>query len=95
MRPKCCCKIRFCPKYRDFKPEGVAHTELETVNLTAEEAEALHLKNLKELQQTEAAKAMCISQSTFQRIITSAHKKISEALLGGKAIKILEKEIKK
>jgi len=31
---------------------------------------------------------MKISQSTLQRILTSARKKVAEALIGGKAIKI-------
>jgi len=31
---------------------------------------------------------MKVSQSTLQRILTSAHKKVAEALIEGKAIKI-------
>jgi hypothetical protein len=58
------------------------------VELGAEEAEALRLKHIKELEQTEAAEKMGVSQSTFQRILASAHKKITEALIYGKAIKI-------
>lgn len=38
------------------------------------------------LDQGECAKRMKISQSTFQRILTSAHAKVSEALVKGKAI---------
>ena len=61
---------------------------LETVKLTAEELEALRLKNLKDLDQTQCAEMMKTSQSTFQRILSSAYKKITEALVIGKAIKI-------
>jgi len=61
---------------------------LEVVELTTEELEALRLKNVKDLKQTEAAEKMNTSQSTFQRILASAYKKISEALIEGKAIKI-------
>ncbi len=61
---------------------------LEVIELTTEEVEALRLKNIKDLEQTEAAKKMNTSQSTFQRILASAYKKISEALIEGKAIKI-------
>lgn len=64
---------------------------LEEVELTAEEAEALRLKNIKELDQSECARKMNTSQSTFQRILSSAYKKISRALIEGKAIKIIKK----
>ena len=64
--------------------------ELEMVELTAEEVEALRLRNIGELEQEEAAKKMNTSQSTFQRILSSAYKKITEALIEGKAIKIIK-----
>ncbi|OIO49719.1 MAG: hypothetical protein AUJ39_00490 [Parcubacteria group bacterium CG1_02_42_13] len=63
---------------------------LEVIELTTEEAEALRLRNIKDLEQTEAAKKMNTSQSTFQRILSSAYKKITEALIEGKAIKIIK-----
>jgi len=63
---------------------------LEIIELTAEEAEALRLRNIKDLEQEEAAKKMNTSQSTFQRILSSAYKKITEALIEGKAIKIIK-----
>ena len=63
---------------------------LEVMELTVEEIEALRLKNSKELDQTECAKKMKTSQSTFQRILSSAYKKITKALIEGKAIKIIK-----
>ena len=62
---------------------------LDVIKLTAEEAEALRLKNIKDLDQIECAKLMNTSQSTFQRILSSAYKKISQALIEGKAIEII------
>jgi len=62
---------------------------LEIVELTAEEMEALRLKNIKDLDQEQAAKEMNTSQSTFQRILSSSYRKISDALINGKAIKII------
>ena len=62
---------------------------LDVVELSAEEVEALRLKNIRDLDQVEAAKLMNTSQSTFQRILASAYKKISQALIEGKAIKIV------
>ncbi len=64
---------------------------LDIVELTLEEAEALRLKNAEGLSQTECAKKMETSQSTFQRILSSAYNKISDALVNGKAIKINNK----
>jgi len=63
---------------------------LEIIELTTEEAEALRLRNIKDLEQKEAARKMNTSQSTFQRILSSAYKKITEALIEGKAIKIIK-----
>ena len=60
------------------------------IELTTEEAEALRLRNIKDLEQEEAAKRMNTSQSTYQRILSSAYKKITEALIEGKAIKIIK-----
>lgn len=63
---------------------------LDIIELTTEEVEALRLKNIKDLDQTEAAEKMKTSRSTFQRILTSACKKVSKALIEGKAIKIIK-----
>jgi len=64
---------------------------LGVIELTVEETEALRLKNMKNLKQEEAAKSMNTSQSTFQRILSSAYKKITKALIEGRAIKIIKK----
>ena len=89
-RPKLCRKIRFDPEITYFKPQGVPMRFLNIVELTVEEAEALRLKNIKDLDQIEAAKMMKTSRSTFQRILSSAYKKMTEALIEGKAIKIVK-----
>lgn len=87
-RPRLCRRIRFNPNVIYFKPRGVPLRLLEEVILTTEELEAIRLKNIEGLEQTEASNKMNTSQSTFQRILTSAYKKITEALIEGKAIKI-------
>lgn len=87
-RPRLCRRIRFNPRAKYFKPQGVPMAHLEVIELTAEEAEALRLKNVENLDQIQAAKKMNTSQSTFQRILSSAYKKISQAIIEGKAIKI-------
>ena len=90
VRPRLCRRIRFSPNVIYFKPQGVPMRHLEIVELTTEEAEALRLRNIKDLEQEVAAKKMNTSQSTFQRILSSAYKKITEALIEGKAIKIIK-----
>lgn len=88
-RPRLCRRIRFNANITYFKPQGVPMRFLDVVELTAEEVEALRLKNAQGLDQQEAAKKMNTSQSTFQRILSSSYKKISDALINGKAIKII------
>lgn len=61
---------------------------MEFIEIAPEEIESLRLKNIKELDQTAAAKKMGVSQSTFQRILASAYKKVSEALIEGKELRI-------
>jgi predicted DNA-binding protein (UPF0251 family) len=88
VRPRLCRRIRFRPNVTYFKPQGIPMRFLEEVELTTEEVEALRLKNMKNLNQIECAKKMKTSQSTLQRILSSAYKKITKALIEGKAIKI-------
>ena len=90
-RPRLCRRVRFNPNITYFKPRGVPMSTLDEVQLTTEEVEALRLKNVKDLDQNECAKKMKTSQSTFQRILSSAYKKVADALINGKAIKIINK----
>jgi uncharacterized protein len=89
-RPRLCRRIRFNSKSNFFKPQGVPIRNLEIIELTTEEVEALRLKNVNGLDQNKAAEKMNTSQSTFQRILSSAYVKISRAVVEGKAIKIIE-----
>lgn len=88
-RPRLHRRICFNPQVTYFKPRGIPMRQLEEIELSTEELEALRLKNLENLDQTACAKKMHTSQSTFQRILASAYFKISSALIEGKAIKIL------
>ncbi|MEA3463746.1 MAG: DUF134 domain-containing protein [Patescibacteria group bacterium] len=85
-RPRLRRRIRFQHKMRYFKPQGAPLRDLEVVELNYEEVEALRLKNIEDLSQVGCAESMKISQSTFQRILISAYKKISLALVKGQAI---------
>jgi len=87
-RPRRCRRVRFEPNTTYFKPAGIPVRELEEVILTVDEFEAIRLKDLEGLEQEEAAKKMNISQPTFFRLLDSARKKIADAIVNGKAIKI-------
>lgn len=88
-RPRLCRRIRFEPNTNYFKPQGVPLRELEVVELTLEEMEAIRLRHINNLDQIQAAEEMNTSQSTYQRILYSAYEKITDALINGKAIKII------
>jgi predicted DNA-binding protein (UPF0251 family) len=62
--------------------------KLEAVALTFDEFEAIRLSCHEGLKQEVAAKRMKISRPTFSRIETLAHRKIADALVNIKAIRI-------
>ena len=88
MRPK---KRRtiYCGKIeRWFRPRCMTRQKLENVYLELDEFEALRLVDKEGLQQKEAAFYMGISRPTLSRIVNAARKKVSEALVELKGIKI-------
>ncbi len=87
-RPRQLRRVRCLPGINYFKPVGVTLAMLEENILTVDEFEALRLKDLMGLEQEESAKKMKISQPTFHRLVLSARKKVADALVEGKAIKI-------
>ncbi len=68
------------------KSYAVPGIYLEKTELDSDEMEAIRLSDFKSLYQQECADKMGISRTTFSRLIESAHKKIADALLHGKAI---------
>lgn len=87
-RPRLCRRVGFMPNVTYFKPAGIRLRELAEVILTVDEFEAVRLKDLEEMDQEKAAKKMKISQPTFHRLVISARKKIADAIVNGKAIRI-------
>jgi len=86
-------KVIFDPNVTYFKPRAVPLSELAEVDLSVDELEALKYCDLEDLEQIKAAKKMKVSQSTFQRILSQARRKTAEALIKGKAIKIIKQNI--
>lgn len=84
-------RIRGRPNSSYFKPAGVRLIEIEESLLSLPEFEAVRLVDLEEVSQEVAGNQMHISQSTLSRILKSGRKKIADAIVNGKAIKI-EKE---
>ncbi len=87
-RPRRFRRVGLTPNTTYFKPAGIKLTDLEEIILTISEYESLRLKDLMGLDQEIAAKKMAISQPTFHRLLISARKKLADAIVHGKAIKI-------
>lgn len=94
VRPRKIKLVNFEPDVTYFKPRAVPLSNLEEVEITLDELESLRLSNLEKLNQTLAAQKMQVHQSTFQRTLTRANEKITDALVNGKAIKIRGGEYK-
>jgi len=87
-RPRLGRRIAFQPDVTYFKPAGIGVRFLEQVDLEIDELEAIRLFDAEGKPQEECAKKMEVSQPTFSRILSSARKKIADALVKGKAIRI-------
>jgi len=88
MRPKKTRWVKCLPGERCFRPKCTPLSRLEGVYLSIDEFEAVRLACLEEMKQEDAAELMKVSRPTFSRILTSAHKKIADALVNIKAIHI-------
>jgi len=89
-RPFCRRRIGHLPGKWRFFPEGSSAVAPEIVTLTLDELEALRLTDLLGLYHEEAAQKMGVSRATFGRILEAGRKKVAEALVSGKALRIEE-----
>jgi predicted DNA-binding protein (UPF0251 family) len=87
-RPRHCRRVCFEPGITYFKPAGVPMIDLEEINLTVDEFEAIRLKDVDGLEQEQSAQRMNISQPTFHRLYLEARRKIADVIVNGKALKI-------
>lgn len=88
VRPTKCRMIAVSPAATYFKPRGVGLYMLDEVSLELDELEALRLADLEALYQADAAQRMGISRQTFANILDRAHRKVADALIHGKALRI-------
>jgi len=87
-RPVRCRRVCWRPDSNYFKPRGIPVRRLEEVNLELDEFEAIRLADLEGMYQEDAARKMNVSRQTFGNIITSAHRKVADALVNAKALEI-------
>ena len=88
MRPKKTRWVKCEPGERCFRPQCKPLSELEGVNMTLDEFEVIRLSHLEGLDQEKIAKMMKVHRSTISRILNSAYKKIADAIVNIKAIRI-------
>ncbi|MEZ0536927.1 DUF134 domain-containing protein [Caldicellulosiruptoraceae bacterium PP1] len=84
-RPTRCRRVEHMPKFSHFSPEQGTGQE---VIIKVEELEAIRLKDLEGLMHEDCAKKMLVSRQTFQLILEEARKKIADALINGKDIRV-------
>lgn len=75
------------PKTRQFSPRGAVGRPSYN-ELKVEEIEAIRLADFTGLNQAGAAKSMGISQQTFSRVLRNGRKRVAEALVLGRIIKV-------
>lgn len=71
-----------------FKPRAIPLSVLEEVVLTYGEVEAVRLVDFEGMYQDKAAAKMGLSRQSLGRMLKEARKKVADALVNGKAIKI-------
>lgn len=88
--PRPCCRRRIAgsPPAGIFKPAGIPGRFLEEVVLGLDGLEAIRLADLEGLYQEEAAARMGVSRATFGRIVADARRRVAEALVEGKLLRI-------
>ncbi|MCR4689348.1 MAG: DUF134 domain-containing protein [Saccharofermentans sp.] len=84
-RPRCRCIGQY-PDHWSFSPDEASSDE--TVIMSLDEYETIRLIDKEDLTQEECAERMGVARTTVTSIYNSARKKIAEAIIDGKALKI-------
>lgn len=87
-RPRKRRRVCFMPENNLFGPLGLPSAERECLVMSVEEYESLRLIELEGLNQEECAERMNVARSTAQRIYNEAKRKLVDALVNGKNVKI-------
>lgn len=87
-RRHCRRRIGVEPRCTRFRPCCPNRADSKEVTLQLDELESMRLSDLQGLYHKEAADKMTVSRQTFDRIISSARRKIADALLNGHPLNI-------
>jgi predicted DNA-binding protein (UPF0251 family) len=87
-RPRGCRRVAGPPGCVLFKPAGVPAAHVTEMVLEIDELEAIRLADLEGLYQEDAAERMDVSRQTFGRIVSSARRKVAQALVQGMSLRI-------
>ena len=69
--------------------------DLQEVRLALDEMESIRLADLEAMYHEDAAQEMGVSRATFGRILEGARRKVAEAIVQGKALRIETSEKQK
>lgn len=86
-RPRKCRKVCSLPKTMEFIPAGEKNV-CPTIVMTVDEYETLRLIDREGFSQEACGEYMKIARTTVQQIYTSARKKVADALVEGKGLRI-------
>lgn len=84
-RPKKCRKVCCLPKRSEFRPVGGGET---AQVMTVDEYETIRLIDYQDFSQEECSTYMKIARTTAQQIYNSARKKLAQALVEGRSLRI-------
>ena len=87
-RPTKCRKICCLPACSDFGPLTQALDQDCIITMAVDEYETIRLIDLEDLSQEDCAKQMGVARTTVQRIYNSARKKLAQAIVYSKALRI-------
>lgn len=91
---RCARWVENIPEVTLYKPAGVPLRNMEIVEISLVEIEAVRLTDLEGLTQEEAARRMGISRRSFWNDLMTARKKIAYALSQGCAIQIVDGNVR-
>lgn len=86
-RPKKCRKVCQMPRTQEFMPLGEFPCEAPVI-LTVDEYETIRLIDKQGLSQEECGASMQIARTTVQMIYNTARKKLADALVDGRPLRI-------
>ena len=86
-RPRKCRKVCSLPKAMEFMPVG-GKKECLAIIMTVDEYETLRLIDREGFSQEACGEYMKIARTTVQQIYTSARRKVADALVEGRILKI-------